>query len=241
MIVLPIHHWLYHVANCFLAISYLCTNILVLRLILFTASVCFVIWSALILGFSVDTVIYNSIFAIVNAIQAAIILYQRYPMQFVSPQHELVYKHLFTDTQYRLSRWEFNTLIQQGQCTCGTLKAGTIFAQPHTESQYLTLLIDGKMDVQRLQSDTLLYLSVDTIDSFEFIDSPEYMSRHTQRGSVFEVQIVALNDCEYLQWHYDPLNEVFSKNRTIENVFHALLGLDIANKLFHSSCKVTRH
>lgn len=241
IVLLPVHHWLYHVANCCLAISYLCTHILLLRLLLFTASICFMIWGSLILSISVDTVVYNSIFALINGIQAGTLLYQMCPTKKFLPQYEAVYQHFFVGAhkQHQLTRWEYHTLIHHGHCLIGTLKAGETFTQPHTMSHCLTLLIQGKMDVQR--ADKEVFYSVDTIDTFEFIDSPEYMSRNTQRGSLFDVKIVAMHDCEYLQWQYDSLNEMFIKNRKIENVMISLLGVDIATKLFHSACKVSRH
>ena len=119
-------HWLYQLANAFLLLSYISPNLLALRLLLAAGCVCFALWGVFVLAISVDTLVWNAFFAVVNLTQAGILIYHRRPIQ-LDPQLEAVYQHFFSKDGLRMSRRDFKSLTQKAYVKA--LEAGDKFAQ----------------------------------------------------------------------------------------------------------------
>jgi Popeye protein conserved region len=83
---------LFQFANFFLFLSYLTANILFLRVTLAAASLCFILWGAFDLGdgeiIFIDTVVWNSVFMILNVGHTIYILYQMRPITFSREEYE---------------------------------------------------------------------------------------------------------------------------------------------------------
>ncbi len=60
---------LFQIANAFLFLSYISINLLYLRIVLLLASVSFIVWAVVDLGVSIDTIVWNSIFFVLNLAQ----------------------------------------------------------------------------------------------------------------------------------------------------------------------------
>ena len=88
----PANHWLFQMANCCLAISYVVGDILILRSLLAVAALCFALWGGLVLNVALDTVLWNSVFVVLNCLQAAKIIYMRRPIKFEHPMHDEIYE-----------------------------------------------------------------------------------------------------------------------------------------------------
>ena len=123
----PPSHWLYQLANAFLLVSYLSPNLLALRLLLAGGCICFALWGFFVLAISIDTVVWNSFFALVNLTQAAILLHHRRPIQ-LDPQLEVVYQHFFGKDGLLMSRRDFKALTYK-KSFVKALEAGDTFAQ----------------------------------------------------------------------------------------------------------------
>eukprot|EP01126_Amoeba_proteus_P039587 TRINITY_DN4188_c1_g2_i2.p1 TRINITY_DN4188_c1_g2~~TRINITY_DN4188_c1_g2_i2.p1 ORF type:complete len:255 (-),score=31.27 TRINITY_DN4188_c1_g2_i2:79-804(-) len=65
-VVLPAGHWLFECANLILLLSYATPDLLRLRILLAAASVCFCFWAVFILKVSVDTLVWNFVFVLIN-------------------------------------------------------------------------------------------------------------------------------------------------------------------------------
>ena len=90
----PPSHWLYHLANIFLLLSYLSPHLLILRTLLAAGCLCFALWGLLVLAISIDTVVYNVFFFIINAAHAVYLIYQMKPVVLDS-ELEMVWRALF--------------------------------------------------------------------------------------------------------------------------------------------------
>ncbi|CAF1544001.1 unnamed protein product [Didymodactylos carnosus] len=244
VVVHPAAHWLFHLANCFLLVSYATTNILALRILLASGSVCFTLWGALVLSISIDTTVYNGIFFIINTVQALIILYNMRSIKF-DPYRELVYNHFFGKDKIKLSRTEFNKLTNPNICFIRTLNTGSFVAEKGNICNQLTLLLEGELSVSRKSgnnsNDSENFYEVHTIKPLEFADSPEWQFKHGTIGPAFDVYITCLNNCKFMVWPYEPLMNLVSKEKQLGNILNAVLGRDIVQKLFSSQICVYRN
>jgi len=75
-------------------------NILLLRLVVAIASICLVVWGGAVLNVSVDALVWNALFAIINLGHAGYLLYQMRPIK-LDPD---------LDTAYRMVRLAPHTL-----------------------------------------------------------------------------------------------------------------------------------
>ena len=210
----PPSHWLFQLANCLLFVSYLSNNILALRLLLAAASLCFCLWGALILNISVDTTIYNAIFATINLTHAVIIIRHMLPVELPTQL-----QRLYTDwsAQLKLSRRDFNILTKVpakfnpvGE-TCDKdsadasaaeqpiirlLQDGQPFIVAGARTKALSILLTGRMIVYKRHVDgSNVY--VHSIQPHDIIDSPEYAARDVHLNPVCTVTIVAAPNSVY--------------------------------------------
>jgi hypothetical protein len=136
-VVEPAAHWLYQLANAFLLISYLSPHVLVLRILLACGCLCFALWGLLVLAVSVDSVVWNMVFFMINVGQALLLIYRMRPVQF-DPHLEAVYEHFFSKEGVRLSRSDFR-LLTHNRAHIKALEAGDSFARrQHSRSNTTT-------------------------------------------------------------------------------------------------------
>ena len=131
-------HWLFQLANTFLFLSYASRDLLMLRIVLMLAGFCFVMWGSLVLSkVAIDTVIWNAIFCLINAVRASELAWQRRPIKFDREEHEIVYAQVFEPVG--ISRLNFKLLIANSLLR--TLRAGSTFIEAGNEATNLTLII----------------------------------------------------------------------------------------------------
>jgi len=173
MKLLPANSWLFQIANCFLAISYVVPDLLVLRICLACAGLCFTLWGGIVLNVSVDTVVWNAVFCIINSAKAVQLIILRRPIKFTEPEHEEIYKRVFQPVG--ISRREFKLLAEIGLLR--TLTAGSIYVETGNEAHNLSLLHSGHMEVYKKSSINKEMAKINGIKEFEFIESPEWAAR----------------------------------------------------------------
>ena len=261
-VVQPPSHWLYQMANAFLLLSYLSPNLLALRLLLAGGCLCFALWGLLVLAVSVDTVVWNAFFCLVNLVQAGLLVYSMRPVQLDAPL-EAVYAHFFNKEGLRMTRGDFRRLTHR-QAYVKALEAGDTFALPGHTATALSLLLSGRMGVYQVGEDGSSAL-LHELTAMEFIDSPEYVARHTARGAAFNVAIRALDSerpppaetqlssaslsatpaassasfampsssaCTVLVLPYTSLARTFAAAPHIRSVVDAVVSRDVTHKLF---------
>ena len=112
-VIQPPSHWLYHLANIFLLISYLSPNLLALRLLLAAGCLCFALWGALVLAISIDTTVYNAFFCLINLAQAGWLVYGMRPVR-LGEELEAVWRALFDGKDgLVMSRRDWKTLTDK--------------------------------------------------------------------------------------------------------------------------------
>ena len=133
-VVQPPSHWLYQLANAFLLISYLTPNLLLLRILLAAGCLCFALWGLLVLAVSIDTVVWNAFFCLVNLTHAAILLARLRPLP-LPPHLEAVYRHFFSQQGLTMSRSDFHVLTHKNTYV-KALEAGDTFALRQLPPQF---------------------------------------------------------------------------------------------------------
>ncbi|ETO22837.1 hypothetical protein RFI_14355 [Reticulomyxa filosa] len=106
--VTPVNSVTFQLANVFLLISYMCTNILWLRIVLTLATTFLMVWAGTFpFGKMVDVFMWNMVMMLINLRHSIVLLSQRRPAQFDRPEHEHIYVEMF---QGIMSRADFKTL-----------------------------------------------------------------------------------------------------------------------------------
>lgn len=188
-------HWLYQLACAFLLLSYAVSNIFYLRVLLTAGSFCFTLWGAFVLCVSVDTVVWNALFTLINLFHVVYLVYGMRPIRF-DPELEAVYQHFFVKGGLQLARADFKALLVD-HTSITELEAGKQFAPVGSERDALCLVLSGRLAVYRRTKNGDEEL-VHHLNPLEFVDSPEFIARSTARGPIINVAIRAManNDVE---------------------------------------------
>lgn len=168
--ILPAGHWLFQAAQVFLFLSYVASDVLVLRTVLCLASVCFVLWAVLVLDVALDTALWNVVFAVINGYYAVALAYARRPIKFARPEHDAVYDELFAPLGF--SRLDFKELASQGLLR--TLHAGSTFIEAGNAAQNLTVVHKGVLELLSAPKDGSPPEVIGHIGAFQFVESPQW-------------------------------------------------------------------
>ena len=149
-----------------------------LRIVLMLAGFCFVMWGSLILTkVAIDTVIWNAIFCLINAVRASELVWQRRPIKFDREEHEIVYAEVFEPVG--ISRLNFKSLIANSLLR--TLRAGSTFIEAGNEATNLTLVYSGTMSIYSAPKDGRPSERVGTVSKMQFVESPQWANIQVQR------------------------------------------------------------
>ena len=171
-------HWLFQLANTFLFLSYASRDVLMLRIVLMLAGFCFVMWGSVALAkVAVDTVVWNAIFCVINALRLAELAWQRRPIKFEREEHEEVYAEVFGPVG--IGRLQFKLLMQQSLLR--SLRAGSTFIEAGNEATNLTLLYSGRMCILTSPKDGRPSEQVGLVRRMQFIESPQWANMQVQR------------------------------------------------------------
>ncbi|XP_060725201.1 blood vessel epicardial substance isoform X1 [Tachysurus vachellii] len=222
------HHLLFHLGNLSLVVGLLIPttvglHMILLRLLLMTGCCWFIIWAALY-RCTLDVLVWNAVFLIVNFMHFFYLLYKRRPIK-IDRELRSVYKRMFEPLHVREALFQRLT----GQfCTIQTLKKGQVYAAEDKTSvdERLSILLKGKMKVSYRGH------FLHNIYTNAFIDSPEFRSTQMNRGEKFQVTITAEENCKYLCWSRERLTYYLESDTFLKEVFRYLIGKDITNKLY---------
>ena len=222
----------YYLAQIAFLMSYLMTNTLILRIIAILGYVLFIVWSFSVLdmevGVSMDFLLFTNINIFINLKKIIELLYEKRPIEF-DPFREKIYQAIFKTimTRNEFQKFTKNSLLRD-------LQKGSFYCRAGDRCVNLSILIFGKLQIFTDNEDSKIY-----IDQDEFIDSAEWIllqSGYKKRGKRFNYSVIARDDCKYLTWPREILNEVLKENEDLEQKLTAILGIDVSNKMFsHSS------
>ncbi|KAG1936193.1 blood vessel epicardial substance [Pimephales promelas] len=222
------HHLLFHLAHLSLGLGLLIPttlslHMILLRLLLITGCSLLIAWAALY-RCTLDVMVWNVVFLLVNFMHFFFLLYKRRPIK-IDRELKGVYKRMFEPLHVREALFQRLT----GQfCTIQTLKKSQIYAAEDKTSvdERLSILLKGKMKVSYRGH------FLHNIYTNAFIDSPEFRSTQLNRGERFQVTITAEENCKLLCWSRERLTYFLESESFLNEVFRYLIGKDITNKLY---------
>ncbi|XP_066539662.1 blood vessel epicardial substance-like isoform X1 [Hoplias malabaricus] len=223
-----VHHLLFHLGNLSLLVGLLIPttvglHMILLRLLLMTGCSLFITWTTLF-RCTLDVLVWNSVFLLVNFMHFFFLLYKRRPIK-IDRELRSLYKRMFEPLHVREAL--FQRLTSQF-CTIQTLKKGQVYAAEDKTSvdERLSILLKGKMKVSYRGH------FLHNIYTNAFIDSPEFRSTQMHRGEKFQVTITAEEHCKFLCWSRERLTYFLESDSFLNEVFRYLIGKDITNKLY---------
>ncbi|KAL4657475.1 blood vessel epicardial substance-like isoform X2 [Arapaima gigas] len=222
------HHLMFHLANACLVLGVaipttLSLHMILLRLMVMVGCSLFITWATLY-RCTLDIMIWNVVFLVINGMHLLYLLYKRRPIK-IDRELRSVYKRLFEPLHVREDLFQKLT----GQfCTIQTLKKGQLYAAEDKTSvdERLSILLKGKMKVSYRGH------FLHNIYTNAFIDSPEFRSTQMNRGEKFQVTITAEENCKFLCWSRERLTYFLESDSFLNEVFRYLIGKDITNKLY---------
>ncbi|KAK4010266.1 popeye domain-containing protein 3 isoform X2 [Daphnia magna] len=219
---LPINHISFQFAHVFLCLSYLAPpglyGLIYLRLVLAIGSALLAAWACFIIC-AFDTFIWNSLFLLVNAVHAVVLIISLRTVHF-GPQMEQVYGDIFQPL--KVSKRQFKA-VAKCLTSIRLMKRGECFSvEKETKVETLSLLLSGRMLVS--QNDKMLHF----IHPMQFLDSSDWFQ--VSSDDIFQVSIRACEESRVLLWHRDKLRVILQKDAFLQSVLHEILGRDVVRK-----------
>jgi len=208
---LPPSHWLVHIANGLLFISYTVTNLLYLRLLIAAASISFVMWAAFVLKYALDIILWNSAFFLINIAHVLKILYDRRPLLF-DEDREFVYEHVFF-RYLSMDRLTFKRLSRS--CEVLTLSKGDYFAKMGSVVENLAVILEGEVDVFG-PSTSHGKMLVNHLVPLEFTNAPEWTWGYDR----YEVDIICVTDVRLLIWPFAEIKSFQAKDPSLKGLIN---------------------
>ncbi|XP_047129084.1 popeye domain-containing protein 3 [Hydra vulgaris] len=228
---LPVNQFLFQMANIFLVFTYFIKPInawgfIKLKLSLTLAGLCFAIWGGLIIC-SFDCLIWNLIFAFVNAAHILYLLVKVRSKRF-SAEHEHLYVEAFrTCGVERFQYCKFSELSKNI-----VVQIGEYFTKDDlNQKREIYLVTSGRLEI---------YLGgtvVGHVSSMEFLNSPEWVNSEELKSS-YQISIKAITDCQVFKWDKESLFQLFKNDAVLKNAFDALIAKDICKKLLEVYKKI---
>lgn len=229
---LPANDWIYQLAMVCYFLSYISPNLIFLRFVLACGSVFLFAWSVATLGVGVDVCIWNGVFFIINVSQGCYLLWKLRPIKFKNQMFEDLYDNVFAPPLTAMCRAEFLEL--SNRALVRELQPGTAYATAGDCAHNLSILISGSLDVWNRVKGSSKEIVVNTVKSFEFIDSPQWLVRKQKdhKQNKFIVSLRAGNEeCCYIMWPTEALEDLFKTNPQIRSHMESAIGRDVAYKL----------
>uniref|UniRef100_A0A0A9W0V2 Blood vessel epicardial substance n=1 Tax=Lygus hesperus TaxID=30085 RepID=A0A0A9W0V2_LYGHE len=223
----PLNHVYFQLANLFYFLSYLAPaglhGLLYLRCTLMVGCAFTALWGATVLC-SMDALLWNANFVIINLVHIIVLLYRLRPVKFTKEVEE-VYEAVFRPL--KVTRPQFQKVLRCMKMI-RQLKYHEVYAQEKvTKVDSLSLVLSGKLVVS--QNGRALHI----VFPHQFLDSPEWFGVSTDE--YFQVSVTAMEESRVLLWHRDKLKLSIITDQFLQAVFDHILGRDVVKKLLQVS------
>jgi hypothetical protein len=205
---------LFHVGSLLFLTSYLCKDILWLRLLTVISLLSLIpfyylrddpLWPAMVWG---------SLYIIVNLAQLWSLYLNRKPVHF-SELEEEIYSLVFSS----LPRRFFHSMFQLGSME--QVEKGTLLIKKSQNIDKLYLVIDGEAEVLLPKGDSR------TISKGGFIGEQSFITGNTTSADVH----IGADNTVLLTWSRETLSEYLNKDPVLSNAFDLVITIDIIGKL----------
>ena len=205
----------------FTFISFITENMLLMRIVL-----CLSFGIGIIANFltpppvNLSFVIWNFLILLINLKHVSIICYNKRHITF-DESREIIYTTIF---QKLMSRNDYQRLMKNSLIRM--IRKGRYYVNIEDSCDNLTILISGKMKKTDKKN------KVSLVKEVTFIDSPEFIMRKKSYGQKFNISFYAETDCQILLWPREMIIELLSKDKQLNSILLAALGIDVSYKVF---------
>ncbi|KAL1131492.1 hypothetical protein AAG570_011109 [Ranatra chinensis] len=223
----PAQHNLFQLSNLFFAAAFLVPRsykqgIIILRALLSVGFFLQAVWSGVHVC-SGDIVVWSSVLGLLNLGHTLALTVRLIPPP-LSPELTELYLRMFSPL--KVSRKHFKELTREANVMM--LDSGDAYAIEDITNadERLSILLKGKLKV------SCDNMHLHYINSYQFIDSPEWEAGHVSSDELFQVTITAEEDSMYLCWPKLKLDRVLRHRPTLKVILSNLIGKDITQKLY---------
>jgi len=205
---------LYHVGALLFLTSYLCKDILWLRILTVTSLFSLILYYYLRDNPLWPAVAWGSLYIIVNLSQLWVLYLSRKPVRFSELQEEIY--HLVFGS---LPRRFFHSMFQLGSVE--QVEKGTLLIKRGQPLNRLYLVIDGEAEVLLPNGDTR------TISKGGFIGEQSFITGNTTSADVH----IGTDNIVLLTWSRETLSALLNKDPVLSNAFDLVITTDVIGKL----------
>ncbi|XP_066908335.1 blood vessel epicardial substance [Halyomorpha halys] len=223
----PAQHNLFQLSNLFFAAAFLIPRsykpgIFILRALLSAGFFVQAVWSGVHIC-SGDIVTWSTALGILNFLHTIGVFVQLIPPS-LSPELTDLYVRMFSPL--KVSRKHFKELTREASILL--LEQGEAYAIEDVTNadERLSILLKGKLKV------SCDNIHLHYINSYQFIDSPEWEAGHVTSDELFQVTITAEEESLYLCWPKLKLARVLRHRPMLKIILSNLIGKDITQKLY---------
>lgn len=204
---------LVHCANLLILGSFLVRDILWLRALSILAGLCFIGYFSLGPTPSIEPVLWNTLFIVLNLVQIVLLFRERSPVA-LSDDEELLYRATFR----AMARRPCARLLRAGHWR--ELAAGEELVRQGEPLARLMVVCRGALDV--VAGDR----KVAELHEGRLIGEMCFVA-----GGVTSARVVAATPTRVLEWNADQLRALFDRDPTLRDAFTAVIGRDLVHKL----------
>ncbi|KAG8042689.1 hypothetical protein G9C98_005324 [Cotesia typhae] len=220
-------HKLFQAANLFFAAAFIVprsfkASVFALRTFLTAGFMLAALWAGMTIC-ALDAMLWSLALGLLNGVHS-LILACRFLPPALSPELAELYLKLFKP--YRVSKKHFQELAKEARIL--KLDPGQTYATEGISpaDERLSILLRGKLNVT-CEGTHLHY-----VNSYQFVDSPEWEATHENINDVFQVTIRAEESSTYICWTRLKLLRVLRHRPLLKIVLNTLIGKDITSKLY---------
>ncbi|VVC43581.1 RmlC-like jelly roll fold,Popeye protein [Cinara cedri] len=198
-------------------------SLLSLRALLFVGFIISGLWSSTDVC-AVDALIWYALLALINGVHTLKLCKKLLPPALSVELMEL-YVRVFKPL--KVSQKHFRELTREAIIV--EMTPGECYAVEEVTAcdERLSILLRGRCSV------TCEGTQLHNINSYQFIDSPEWMASSLMHGeSMFQVTITAAEDSVYLCWQLSKLNRIFKHRTQLHAVLASIIGKDVTHKMY---------
>ena len=162
----------------------------------------------------------NNLILLINLKHVSIICYNKRHITF-DESREIIYTTIF---QKLMSRNDYQRLMKNSLIRM--IRKGRYYVNIEDSCDNLNILISGKMKKTDKKN------KVSLVKEVTFIDSPEFIMRKKSYGQKFNISFYAETDCQILLWPREMIIELLSKDKQLNSILLAALGIDVSYKVF---------
>lgn len=179
---------------------------------------------------SIDTLTWNAVFAVINLIQSAMLLYAERPIDLL-PIEEEMYIRIFRSRKIPLSRHDFKTLARKAMIL--DYQDGEAYLQQGERVETVALVMAGAIDVYTSFEGDHRFAKLNVTTPWEWVDSPQFLVSINagDASPKAAVSLVASGPTQLVTWTLEDIRTLCATNQQLMVCILSVIAHDCAIKI----------